>query len=308
MKKKEIKEFANKFKELTKVKYKSPLETDQSIVDFALDYECGSYDGNEVETMNKDFFIKGLSIVIADEILSRTKHKVGWDFMSKSPIVNLGYALVNIKHDVVNSFNEGRCAYDVGTFMNMIFMDEESCSETKYEEVGFEAPLPLSAPGDNGGNYSQDVDYFIERKLEFLEDVVRTHYYGEGSCRILSIEEMTEIGNKNEINIEDSFWQLKNPDLDNLLSGVIDWYVGWLLYVEDGFSLKFCTYDYDSIPKTIIITDGYSDFNIINLFNHFLQTHCDNNPFLVVEKIYQHMIKYRDFNRDIAWHNATPIN
>lgn len=307
MKKKEIKEFANKFKELAKTKHKSPLETDQSLVDFAYDYECGSCHGFEVETIDNEMFIKGLSLVLIDEILNRTKQKVRWDYTSDSPLVKFKNDYINVRYDIVHTFKEGRCAFDVGTFMNSIFFIDDVFEE-KYEEVGFEAPLSLSEPGISGGHYSQDMDQFIERKLDFLEEVVRAHFYGEGSCVILSIEEMTEIGNKNDINIEDYFWKLKNPDLKTLLSGVVDWYVGWLLYVEDGFSLKLCTYDYDSIPNAITITDGYTDFNIINLFNHFLQTHCNNNPFLVVEKIYQHMIKSRDFNRDIAWHNATPIN
>ena len=303
MNKKQIIELAINFKQLIENEHNLKVNSLQAIVDIGLDYECGDQCGNGIPEITETLFVKGLTALITDKTLQLTTLEVRWDEQTGSPLVKSKGKITNIQEDLVKAFGEGRCAYNISWFFNDIMSEVKN-----FEGVGSRlgAPLPLSAPGVNAGNFNLEVDNIFGRMHDFLDVVREKGIYGEGSCIILSMEEFEEIGNSYEINVFDEYWKLKNDELKEITYDVIDWFAGWVLYDENGFSLIEKGLRF-SDKSEIHLSDGYVKFDLTKLFQHLLKHRAGGNPFKVVKPLYDYMMNGKRNNREEAWLFAANI-
>lgn len=303
MKKKEIIDFAEGFKTMIESKHHFEITSPQEIANLGLEFECGDIDGKGISKISEAFFDKGLTLLITAQVLQQTKIEVRWDEVSDSPLIMNSNKIVNVKHDIVKAYDHGKCCFNIAHFLNSILMGSPN-----FNAVETEAPLPLSAPGQKGGNYNLIVDDIVELQTELLDEDIRGQgLYGEGSCHILSIQEMEEIGEINSVNVFDEFAISLNPDLPWLPTGLAHWLVGWFLYIEEGFKLGFCNPGIYKSYSALNLSDGYSTFEVISLFDKLFKTRTDGNPFKVVKPLYEHMMSVKRANREKAWLFASNI-
>ena len=303
MKKKEIIDFAVNFKNLIENEHELKVNSLQSIADIGSDFEAGDLEGVGIHKIPVELFTKGLTMLITAKVLQLTSVEVRWDNSTQSPLVMNGTKIINIREDLVKAYGEGRCCYNIAGFLNSVMNGID-----QFVRVESEAPLPLSEPGCEDGNYNLAVDNIIEKKLDFLSDDIRAKgLYGYGSCTILSIEEMDEIGDMYSMNLNDEFFIYNNPDWTHYGLGVKHWYVGWLLYSEEGFKLGHCNQGPLRDYNVINVSDGYSNFEIISLFDDLMENRASGNPFKVVKPLYEHMVSVKRANREKAWLFASNI-
>lgn len=303
MNKKQIIEQAINFKQLIENEHNLEVDSLQAIVDIGLDYECGDQCGKGIAEIPEPLFVKGLTSLITAKILELKTLEVRWDEQTASPIVKNEGKITNIQEDLVKTFGEGRCAYNISWFFNDIMCEVKGF---KGVESRLGAPLPLSAPGVSVGNFNQEVDNIFGRMHDFLDVIRENEICGEGSCVILSIEKFEEIGHRYEINVFDEYWRSKNDELGQLVHDVIDWFAGWVLYDENGFSLIEERFRF-SDNSEIHLSDGYVKFNLTKSFQYLLKNRAEGNPFKVVKPLYDWMMNKKRNNRAKAWLFAANI-
>lgn len=296
MNREKVKTRAEKFCSFIKSIYDVELSSGESIVEFALDFECGNT-ATRVEKIKQDEFVEGLTYVVCEHLMIWSDAEIRWDSETNTFLTIFSGIPININFDIVNTFREGKCHHNLGWFLEGLL--DEPC--------GGEAPLSLSYPSEFGGNYTVEFDLCIDRKHRFLDNIVYEKYINQGSCYLLSISEMTQIGLDNDINIFSREWVNSNDFVSGLSAGVLDWFLGWIIYHECYFHLDYYRFCDEIERPQIAISDGYGRIELSQKFQRSLEKNCDGNPFLAVKSLYSYCMSRARYNRSLAWHEGVKM-